>query len=589
MSQAEYFDGNEYTEKTLRKRVKENPRPAQIWLAGVAALVILEFGRILSGLLSLISAITFIFGGTAGLPGWVGGNVAGWFGGNVAQPVGTILGVVAEVVTVLAMFYVLVTLVMMFGVRFNLAEWYDPEMGRSKQKRVDRAAATLLLGAVSAVLVVTPVGGILRSELTIGLVVLDSISSAIPSITSREVIPNQGHRTPDGSWSGTFLGLSPAQAWLLRFSLVLVYAVVALFWIWKGYTIYREHYREADWTPRDDTIRRFRQNYWGLFGFIVVFMFIVLAAWAPAVSPAPAETNIFSPYSEETQFLSEETGEVESVAIGNANLNSQSDGQNTVGLNSYDDYDRYHPLGTTDRGQDMLTHLAYGARTSLVIGLTAIGLAGAIAVFLSLLTAYYKGIVDIATILASDTIISIPALLLVMMISVIFNDSGHFLAEPMDGGFLLALVFAFVYWPGLWRSIRGPSLQVAEQEWVDAAKSYGQSPLQTMRKHMAPYIAGYIMIYASLLLGGVIIFTAALTFLGLGINPPTPEWGRLIDSGQDYIPTSSWHVATVPGLAIVLVVTGLNALGDGIRDAIDPEADVGHDASAAVAGGSSSR
>jgi len=578
MKTAEYLDdGDEYQEQTLRERIKENPRAAKIWFAGFAVLVILEFGRILAGLLSLISAVIFLVDGTASLPSWVGGNVAG--------TLGTIPGVFAEVLVGLAMLYGVVTLLTLVGIRFNLAERYDPEMSRSKKQTVDRAAVTLLLSIVGGVLVVTPAGGILRTELTIGLVVLDSLSSALPTITSRELIPNQGHQTPDGGWSGTFLGLSPAQAWLLRFSIVIVYAVVALFWLWKGYTIYREHYREADWTPRDDTIRRFRQNYWGIFGFIVVFLFVVLAAWAPAVSPEPAEDNIFEPYGEETQFLNEETGEVESVSIGNANLNSRSDGQNTVGPNSYDDFDRYHPLGTTDRGQDMMTHLAYGARTSLIIGLTAIGLAGMIAVFLSLLTAYYKGIVDIATILASDTIISIPALLLIMMLSVIFNDSGHFLAEPMDGGFLLALTFAFVYWPGLWRSIRGPSLQVAEQEWVDAAKSYGQSPMQTMRKHMAPYIAGYIMIYASLLLGGVIIFTAALTFLGLGINPPTPEWGRLIDSGQDYIPTSSWHVATIPGLAIVFVVTGLNALGDGIRDAIDPEADVGDDAGAAAAGG----
>jgi peptide/nickel transport system permease protein len=91
---------------------------------------------------------------------------------------------------------------------------------------------------------------------------------------------------------------------------------------------------------------------------------------------------------------------------------------------------------------------------------------------------------------------------------------------------------------------------------------------------MAPYIAGYILIYASLLIGGVIISTAALKFLGLGINLPTPEWGRLINGGQSYVATSSWHVATVPGIAIVLVVVAFNALGDAIRDAIDPEADV---------------
>ncbi len=151
------------------------------------------------------------------------------------------------------------------------------------------------------------------------------------------------------------------------------------------------------------------------------------------------------------------------------------------------------------------------------------------------------------TVIASDTIISIPAFLLVMMLSVIFDQGDHMLAEPLNGGVLLGLIFAFVYWPGMWRSIRGPSLQVAEEEWVDAAKSYGQTPVNTMRKHMAPYIAGYLMIYGSLLLGGIIIFTAALSFLGLGINAPTPEWGRLISDGEPYVSTASWHVATIPG------------------------------------------
>jgi len=116
---------------------------------------------------------------------------------------------------------------------------------------------------------------------------------------------------------------------------------------------------------------------------------------------------------------------------------------------------------------------------------------------MSLVTAYYKGLVDILTVITSDTIISIPAFLLVMMISVVFQDGNHPLAEPLNGGVLLGLIFAFVYWPGMWRTIRGPSLQVAEEEWVDAARSYGQTPANTMRKHMAPYIAGY-MIYLRL-------------------------------------------------------------------------------------------
>jgi peptide/nickel transport system permease protein len=193
-------------------------------------------------------------------------------------------------------------------------------------------------------------------------------------------------------------------------------------------------------------------------------------------------------------------------------------------------------------------------------------------------------VTDVLTVVTTDTVSAIAALLLIMMCMRLFKISNHGLMEPLDGGFLLALVFAFVFWPEIWRASRGPSLQVAEQEWVDAAKSYGQTPGKIMQKHMAPYILSYILIYASLLIGGIIITVAALSFLGLGITEPTPEWGRLINDGQPFIATSSWHISTISGLMIALVVLAFNALGDGVRDAIDPEADIG-DTTTAGGGG----
>jgi peptide/nickel transport system permease protein len=458
------------------------------------------------------------------------------------------------------------------------------DLTRRGRRWAKRAELTLAVVGIGALIAYTPVGGVFSAVVAAITGGVDALSAALPSITSREVIPNTGHRVPGGGWEDTFLGLSPAVAWAIRTALVYVYALVVLGWLWRGFQTYRAHYRSADWTPTDDTVRRFKNNYWGLFGFAIVFIFVVMALWAPAVSPVQAQHNIYEPNAHTFEYLTED-GEIEEVNHVFANLESRSDGQNTVGLLSYDDYDRWAPLGTTNRGQDMMTHLAYGARTSLTIGLTAIGIGALIAVVLSLLSAYYKGITDIATVMASDTIQAIPALLLIMLISVVFQDAEHPIAQPLDGGLLLALIFAFTLWPGLWRAIRGPSLQVSEQEWVDAAKSYGQTPLRTMRKHMAPYIAGYILIYGSLLIGGVIISTAALTFLGLGINPPTPEWGRLINGGRSYVASSSWHVATVPGLAIVLVVVAFNALGDAIRDAIDPEADVDESETTAAGGG----
>jgi peptide/nickel transport system permease protein len=169
-------------------------------------------------------------------------------------------------------------------------------------------------------------------------------------------------------------------------------------------------------------------------------------------------------------------------------------------------------------------------------------------------------------------------------VSVVFG--GHWLNEILDGGFLLAMIFALTGWTGLWRVIRPAALQVAEQEWVDAAKSYGQRPDVIMRKHMFPYIFGYLVVYASMSTGAIIIGLASLSFLGngLGINPPTPAWGRAIALGQQYVSTQSWHISLIPGFMITTLVLGMNALGDGLRDAIDPESE-GSAEDEAVAGG----
>jgi len=184
-----------------------------------------------------------------------------------------------------------------------------------------------------------------------------------------------------------------------------------------------------------------------------------------------------------------------------------------------------------------------------------------------------KGLTDLLIVLTSDSIKALPLLMVLILVVVVFQRT--WLAELYDGAALLTLVLALVNRPYLWRAVRGPALQVAEATWIDAARSFGQSPAAIMRKHMTPYIVGYMMVYTSMSLGEVIIAVAGLTFLGLGINPPTPEWGRAVSVGQPYVATASWHISLLPGILITLVVTGFNALGDGIRDAIDPESEGG--------------
>lgn len=448
------------------------------------------------------------------------------------------------------------------------------EFGALVQVGVDIA------GAIVNILPSDPGGAVVTS--------VEATAEDFPTLLTRELIPNQGYKTgPNGPWKGTFLGLEPKHAWLVRVALIYAYAFAWLGWIWYGYLTFRRNYRYAGWTPRDDMVNRMRGHRWGQFGFVVVVFFLVMAMFAPALGPTTVDQNILNPYSHEINYWNADSGEVDTVVVGVANIQAKSKGSNAnVGPWSYDEFGRFHPLGTLTTGKDLFTFMAHGARISLAIGVLAMGTAGLFALFLATLTAYYKGLVDLFVVLTSDSVQALPLLMVLILASVVF--SGTWLAELYDGSLLLAVLLAVFYWPFLWRAVRGPAFQVSEQEWIDAARSYGQAPWKIMQKHMTPYIIGYMLVYASLSLGGVIISVAGLSFLGLGINPPTPEWGRAISEGQPYVATASWHISFIPGFAITLVVTAFNALGDGIRDAIDPESEgarAGSQTAAAGGGG----
>ena len=442
----------------------------------------------------------------------------------------------------------------------------------------------VVLGYVSADIAETIVG--VQQAISEVLVGFSDAAAEIPTLFSREVIPNQGHKLgPNGPWEGTFLGLEPALAWAIRFLLIVGYAVFLSYWLFRGWQVYREHYRQADWTPTDDMIRRLRGHRWGQFGMLVILLYLTMAIFGPALGPTTVEQNIQSTYSYEIDYYDAEAGEVKSTLVGDANFNSKSKGgEENVGPMTYDDYGRFHPFGTLTNGRDLFTFLMGGARITMIVAGMAIGLATLIAAMLSMISAYYAGNIDLTILTVADGVVSVPRLLLLIMVSAVF--ANHWLGDIMDGGFILALVFAFTTWPFLWRAVRGPALQVAQEEWVDAARSFGQRPRTIMRKHMLPYIVGYLLIYASMSTGGIIIGLSALSFLGseLGINPPTPAWGRAVSLGQDYVSTSAGHISLLSGLMIVVLVTGLNAFGDGIRDAIDPETE-GTEGEEAAAGG----
>lgn len=405
---------------------------------------------------------------------------------------------------------------------------------------------------------------------------------SVPTLLSRETIPNGGYWNGE-RWVGTFLGLSPAVSWGVRVALVYLYAFAWAGWAVAGYRLYRRRYRAADWSPRDDVADRFRSHTWGVFGLTVVFLFVVMAVFAPALGPTTVDVNMRNSYDHEFQYWNGETDRVETVVVGEANLQSQSMGNTRVMPMTYDEFGRFHPFGTLPTGRDLFTFIAVGSRISLVIGVLSVGLSALVAASLALTAAYYQDRVDLGLVLVSDAVMAMPQLLLLIMLTTVLADT--WVGGIYSGAFVLALIFAFTGWTYMWRSLRGPALQVAERQWIDAAESFGQRPRTIMRKHMLPYITGYLLIYGSMTLGGAIIAIAGLSYLGLGVAPPTPEWGRAINLGQDYVNTGSWHISLVPGLLITLVVTGFNALGDGIRDAIDPRSDSSTGGAAGRGGG----
>jgi peptide/nickel transport system permease protein len=428
-----------------------------------------------------------------------------------------------------------------------------------------------ILGAIPVL------GGILASIASVFASAGDTLAT-IPTLLDRSVIPNQGYFHPERGWVNTFLGLSPKHAWMLRVGLVYAYAFIVMYWLWRGYLVFRRHYRYANWTPADDIIDRFSSHSWGKFGMFLVVIFLIMAAFAPTVSPTTQEQNILEPYGHNTTFWDSDLGAERTTTVGVANLGSTSNGaQGNVGPWTYDEFDRFHPAGTLPSGKDLFTFMAYGGRVSLFIGIFASLVAGGIALSLALLTAYYQGLADLTTVVMSDAFAAMPQLLvLIMLLEVLKN---HWIKEIYSGAFLLALLFGIWGWMYLWRAVRGPAFQIVENEWVLASEGFGERPWNIVRKHVAPYIIGYLLIYLSMSLGGYIIGAAGLSYLGLGVLPPTPEWGRAISIGQSLIQTQSWHISIIPGISITLLVLGFNAFGDGVRDAIDPQSESG-DASA---------
>jgi len=222
---------------------------------------------------------------------------------------------------------------------------------------------------------------------------------------------------------------------------------------------------------------------------------------------------------------------------------------------------REQPLGTDHLGRDILVRIVYGARTSMLVGVSAVALAAVAGALAGLFAAEWGGAVDEVLMRVADIQLSIPFILLAITVLALLGGSMR----------SMVLVLVLAGWVIYARVLRSELLYLREVEFVQGARALGASRLRVIFRHLLPNTAGMIVVVATLELANVIILEAALSFLGVGIGPPEVSWGTMLADGRDYL-TTEWWIATLPGVAIAVTILGVNLIGDWVRDVLDPRA-----------------
>jgi ABC-type dipeptide/oligopeptide/nickel transport system permease subunit len=271
-----------------------------------------------------------------------------------------------------------------------------------------------------------------------------------------------------------------------------------------------------------DTWRQVRRNKFALIGMIILLLLVLVAIFAPQI--APHDPN--------------------KMRLGDKLLPLGTPG---------------HPLGTDELGRDMLSRLIYGSRVSLTVGLIVVAIAGSIGVFLGAISGYYGGIVDQIIMRLVDVVLAFPFLVLaIAMVSIV----GPSLTNMM-------IILGCVSWVGYARLVRGLVLSLREEDYINAAHVVGVSNRRIIWRHILPNCWGVVIVQATFGVAVAILAASALSFLGMGAQPPTAEWGAMLSSAKSHLRNTP-SLAVLPGIAIMITVLAINFVGDALRDALDP-------------------
>ena len=264
-----------------------------------------------------------------------------------------------------------------------------------------------------------------------------------------------------------------------------------------------------------------------VFGLAIIAVIVVMAVLAPTITPYAPDDQLF-----------------EGLTLEGAPL---PPGEAFV-------------LGTDLLGRDLYSRLVYGARTSLVIGVVANGIAVLIGAVIGITAGFLRGFVGTLLMRFTDLMMAFPALLLAIVLAAIFRPSL----------WIVALVIAMVNWVQVARVIYTETISLSERDFIEAERSLGASRTRILVQHIAPHLVSTMVVWATLGIATTVLLEATLSFLGIGVQPPTPSWGNIIFENQTYFTTAPWLVF-IPGAAILLLALSFNVVGDALRDILDPK------------------